>query len=82
MNGNLRVKDRRTFEEGRLFQSLTTGRLKVFMDNGEVREYKPCDLIATFDEQQVPGKQQASFIVETIKAEVIVRKPGQGTILF
>ena len=49
MNGSLRVKDRHTFEGGRLFQSLKTGWVKVLMDSGEVREYLPKDLIATIE---------------------------------
>ena len=52
MNGSLRVRDRHTFEEGRLFQSLKTGWVKVLMDNGEVREYLPKDLIATINSEQ------------------------------
>lgn len=63
MNGTLRVKDRNTFEEGRLFQSLKTGWVKVLMDNGEVREYRPADLIASIGSalqetlQEVPFKK-------------------------
>ena len=45
MNGNLRVKDRTTYEQGKLFQCLNNGRVKVLMDNGEVREYQSKDLI-------------------------------------
>lgn len=45
MNGNLRVKDRATCEQGKLFQCLNNGRVKVLMDNGEVREYQSKDLI-------------------------------------
>ena len=52
MNGSLRVKDRHTFEEGRLFQSLKTGWVKVLMDSGEVREYLPKDLIATINSEK------------------------------
>ena len=45
MNGNLRVKDRITYEQGKLFQWLNNGWVKVLMDTGEVREYQSKDLI-------------------------------------
>lgn len=49
MNGNLKVKDRATFEQGRLFQCLQNGWVKVLMDSGEVRKYQPRDLIGTLE---------------------------------
>ncbi|UYM18272.1 hypothetical protein [Endozoicomonas euniceicola] len=61
MNGSLRVKDRSTFEEGRLFQSLKTGWVKVLMDNGEVREYRPKDLIATITSSLQKNIQEIPF---------------------
>ena len=61
MNGSLRVKDRNTFEEGRLFQSLKTGWLKVLMDNGEVREYRPKDLIASIGSSLQKNLQERPF---------------------
>ncbi|MGI9279495.1 MAG: hypothetical protein ACR2PX_07685 [Endozoicomonas sp.] len=47
MAGNLIVKDRITCEQGRLYQCLRNGRVKVLMDSGEVREYFAKDLIGT-----------------------------------
>ncbi|WOG27976.1 hypothetical protein [Endozoicomonas sp. 8E] len=47
MAGNLIVKDRITCEQGRLYQCLRNGRIKVLMDTGEVREYFAKDLVAT-----------------------------------
>ena len=49
MNGNLRVKDRITYEHGKLFQWLNDGWVKVLMDTGEVREYQSKDLIGIID---------------------------------
>jgi hypothetical protein len=47
MTGNLIVKDRLTCEQGKLFQCLRNGLVKVLMDSGEVREYRAKDLIGT-----------------------------------
>lgn len=49
MAGNLIVMDRATSEKGRLYQSLKNGRVKVLMENGEVREYLPKDLVGTLE---------------------------------
>ncbi|AMO54395.1 hypothetical protein GZ77_22790 [Endozoicomonas montiporae] len=67
MNGSLRVKDRNTFEEGRLFQSLKTGWVKVLMDNGEVREYRPKDLIASIDTTLQKELQNVPFSTRAVK---------------
>ena len=49
MAGNLIVKDRATSEQGRLFQCLKNGRVKVLMENGEVREYQARDLVGRLE---------------------------------
>ncbi len=52
MAGNLVVKDRATREQGRLFQCLKNGRVKVLMESGEVREYLARDLVGTLESVQ------------------------------
>ena len=52
MAGNLIVKDRTTREQGRLFQCLENGRVKVLMESGEVREYLAKDLVGTLGSVQ------------------------------
>lgn len=49
MNGTLKVKDRITYEQGKLFQCLNNGWVKVLMDTGEVREYQSKDLVGILD---------------------------------
>lgn len=66
MNGNLRVKDRITYEQGKLFQCLNNGWVKVLMDCGEVREYQSKDLIGILGgfEQKEPLRRSRSSASE------------------
>ncbi len=62
MNGNLKVKDRITYEQGKLFQCLNNGWVKVLMDSGEVREYQPKDLIATIGSLNVAASKSTNSL--------------------
>ncbi|WP_152558612.1 hypothetical protein [Endozoicomonas numazuensis] len=53
MAGNLIVRDRITCEQGRLYQCMRNGRVKVLMDSGEVREYFAKDLVGTLASSSV-----------------------------
>ena len=60
MSGNLRVKVRATSEQGELFECMKDGRVRVLMENGEVREYQPKDLIGTIGSYK--GQTQESVL--------------------
>ena len=64
MNGNLRVKDRITYEQGKLFQCLSNGWVKVLMDTGEVREYQSKDLVGIIE---VSGQRQSSGATQLVE---------------
>ncbi|WP_252177655.1 hypothetical protein [Endozoicomonas sp. 4G] len=52
------MKDRVTCEQGRLYQCLRNGRVRVLMDSGEVREYFAKDLVGTLANSPVTGPSE------------------------
>ena len=44
MKSNLTVKDRQTSEQGTILQCLNDGWVRVLMESGQIRDYRPKEL--------------------------------------
>ena len=45
MKSNLMIRDRQTSEQGTILQCRSDGRVRVLMDNGQIRDYRPKELV-------------------------------------
>ncbi|OED40549.1 hypothetical protein ACH42_16205 [Endozoicomonas sp. (ex Bugula neritina AB1)] len=45
MRHNFTIRDRQTSEQGTILQCLSDGWVRVLMDSGQIRDYRPQELI-------------------------------------